>query len=167
MDLFPPPVCNDSIVGMIRILPKLVGTALLASLLVGCGDSGSGGFTSGTTISGTVRVTRSTVLRSKASAPSAAADLGGLTSAGAGVTVQLVRLNSQGQDPAVLATTTTDSSGGYSFAGANIPPPATTLAVQVAGQSSNMEALVIGAQVDITPASEAVFAKDIANSPKS
>ncbi len=149
---------------------KLITTAiaiLTTLIMAGCsggGSSGGGGGTgAGATISGKVRITSATPIIKKQLIP-AAADLGGLTSAGAGVEVDLVRLSNQGTVTAVLASTTTDSTGAYSFSGAGIPVPDSTLAVQVPGQSATMRALVTGDQVDISPASEAVIEKIISGS---
>jgi hypothetical protein len=150
---------------LMRILPKTFAAAVVTALLTACGGGDDGGsFSAGNTISGTLRVTTGTRLVVRLMNPSLAADIGGLTPAGSGVTVQLVRLDDQGQNPTVLATTTTDASGAYSFTGGSIPAPASNLAVQVVGQSSDMQALVTGSTVDISPASEAVFEEVTANS---
>jgi hypothetical protein len=143
---------------LMNALPKVVIAGIVVSLLSACGGSGGDdSFSGGNTITGTLRVTAGTQLATREIPRAATADIGGLAPAGAGVTVQLVRLDDQGQNPAVLASTTTDSAGAYSFTGGNVPAPASNLAVQVVGQSTDMQALVTGSQVDISPASEAVF----------
>lgn len=143
---------------LMSVLPKAAVAAVAAALLSACGG-GDGGSSlgAGNTITGTLRVTAGTTLATRLINPPVAADIGGLTPAGAGVQVQLVRLDNQGLNPTVIATTTTDASGAYSFTGGGIPAPASNLAVQVVGQSANMDALVTGSTVDISPASEAVF----------
>ena len=144
---------------------KIFSTAIALFLTLtvsGCSGSGHPDVGPTATVSGIVRIPSSVSAALQRVLPVFAADIGGLTPAGAGVTVQLVRLNNQGAVTSVLATTTTDSSGAYSFSGANIPAPDSTLAVRVVnGPATNMRALVSGNQVDISPASETVFRKVI------
>ncbi|MGE0370472.1 MAG: beta strand repeat-containing protein, partial [Gammaproteobacteria bacterium] len=71
-----------------------------------------------------------------------------------GATVQLVRLNSQGNVVTVIAATTSASDGSYTFN--DTPEPDSTLAVQVTGQSNTMRAIVTGSEANVSPASEAV-----------
>ncbi len=71
-----------------------------------------------------------------------------------GATVELVRLDSQGNVASVIATTTSAGNGSYSFN--NTPAPDSTLAVRVTGQSNTMRAIVTGVEIDVSPASEAV-----------
>ena len=92
--------------------------------------------------------------------PAAAADLNGIVPAPAGTTVELVRLNSFAEVSAILATTTTDSNGRYSFDLSNLGlSPEITLAVQVRNNSNVviLRAFVSSTGVDITPESETVF----------
>jgi len=143
---------------------KLFSTAialLIAITIAGC-SSGHKDIGPTTTVSGTVRIPNAVSVSMLRTLPIFAADIGGLTPAGAGVTVQLVQLSSVGSVVSVLATTTTDASGAYTFSGPTIPDPDATLEVRVVnGPATNMRALVSGNQVDITPASEAVFRKVI------
>lgn len=142
---------------------KIVKSAfacLVALILAGCASSDHNDFISNNTISGTVRVTSSTNLSTQLRVPAVAAAIGGLTPAGQGITVELVRLDNQGNVIEVIATTTTDLLGNYTFAGNNIPAPDSTLAVRVVnGPSTNMRALVSGNEVDISPASESLIEK--------
>ncbi|MBK9131666.1 MAG: tandem-95 repeat protein [Gammaproteobacteria bacterium] len=71
-----------------------------------------------------------------------------------GATVELVRLDSQGNVTSVIATTTSAGNGSYSFS--DTPAPDSTLAVRVTGQSNTMRAIVTGVEIDVSPASEAV-----------
>ena len=71
-----------------------------------------------------------------------------------GATVQLVRLDNQGNVVSVLASTTSAANGSYTFN--DTPAPDSTLAVRVTGQSATMRAIVTGSVVNISPASEAV-----------
>ncbi|MCC6302830.1 MAG: tandem-95 repeat protein [Gammaproteobacteria bacterium] len=71
-----------------------------------------------------------------------------------GATVQLVRLDGQGNMVSVIATTTSAANGSYSFN--DTPVPDSTLAVRVTGQSGTMRAIVTGAEINLSPASEAV-----------
>ncbi|MCC6207032.1 MAG: tandem-95 repeat protein [Gammaproteobacteria bacterium] len=71
-----------------------------------------------------------------------------------GATVQLVRLDDQGNVASVIATTTSAANGSYSFN--DTPAPDSTLAVRVTGQSNTMRAIVTGSEIDVSPASEAV-----------
>lgn len=72
----------------------------------------------------------------------------------AGATVQLVRLNEAGGVVEVLGSDVTDGSGAYLFD--PTPPPSSTLAVRVVGDSDTLRAIVTGPTVNISPASEAV-----------
>ena len=138
---------------------KLFSTAivlLMALIMAGCSSS-SNIVEPSPTISGTVRIPSAVTVAPQLAPSAIAADIGGLTPAGAGVTVELVRVNNQG-NTTVLAITTTDSSGAYSFSGPDIPTPNSDLAVLVVnGPGTNVRALVSGNQVDVSPASEVVY----------
>jgi len=91
--------------------------------------------------------------------PTAVADLTGISSAPNGTTVELVRLNvTASVDPgSVLATTTTNSSGRYSFNLSNLSgaTPDITLAVRLG--NAPLRSIVTGSVIDITPESELIF----------
>ncbi|HHH36780.1 MAG TPA: hypothetical protein ENK48_08160 [Gammaproteobacteria bacterium] len=72
----------------------------------------------------------------------------------ANTTVELVRLDSQGNVSAVLASTTSDASGNYSFT--TTEPPSSDLAVRLPGQPGTTRAIVTQTNTDITPVTEAV-----------
>jgi hypothetical protein len=74
----------------------------------------------------------------------------------ANATVELVRLDSAGNVVALLAQTTTDSTGTYTFT--NTPALAdSSLAVRVVGQIDTMRAFVTGRVVNISPVTEVVM----------
>ncbi len=72
----------------------------------------------------------------------------------ANATVELVRLDSQGNVIAVIATTTSDASGNYSFT--TTEPPSSDLAVRLPNEPAPTRAIVTQTSIDITPVSEAV-----------
>ncbi len=76
-------------------------------------------------------------------------------------TVELVRLNLTGSVDSVIATTTSNGSGAYSFNLTSLGvSPGTTLAVRVA--SGFLRAFVTGTDIDITVESETVFRRVVA-----
>ncbi len=72
----------------------------------------------------------------------------------ANATVELVRLDNQGNVIAVIATTTSDASGNYSFT--TNEPPSSDLAVRLPNEPAPTRAIVTQTNIDITPVSEAV-----------
>ena len=90
---------------------------------------------------------------------SAIADLVGVVTAPSGLLVELVSLNAEGVVDGIVATTTTDSSGQYSFNLSQLGmTPGTDLAVQVTLLSGeSLTAIVTSLDVDITLESETVY----------
>ena len=81
------------------------------------------------------------------------ADVTGLVPV-ANTTVELVRLDSQGNVAAVLDSTTSDASGNYSFVTSE--PPSSDLAVRLPAEANPTRAIVTETNIDVTPVSEAV-----------
>jgi hypothetical protein len=76
----------------------------------------------------------------------------GLTAVGAGVTVNLSEIDNTGtQVGQVIATTTTDVSGRFTLSPPADFQPASKYVVRVVGNTSSMDAFVIGTQVDVDP----------------
>lgn len=76
----------------------------------------------------------------------------GSTAVGAGVTVNLIEIDSAGaQVGSVLATATTNVSGGFTLDAPAGFQPASKYVVRVVGNTSSMDALVTGTQVDVDP----------------
>jgi len=85
--------------------------------------------------------------------PAAVADITGLQPVPY-AQVELVRLDNLGNVITTLQIVGSDASGVYTFNGT--PPPDSTLAVRVVGQTDVMRAIVTGPTVDISPISEVV-----------
>ncbi len=134
---------------------------LLLAILAGC--SGGGGGKNATNISGVVMMPAQQVASSRPPAlavrlgnlfiASASADVLGLVPV-ANTTVELVRLDSQGNVTAVIASTTSDGAGNYTFA--TTLAPSSDLAVRLPGEPTLTRAIVTQASTDITPATESV-----------
>jgi len=137
--------------------------------LSGCsssGDSGGGSsnFVSSGQISGTILLPAQQVTLRPASTllarlaniliPQTIADITGLVPV-ASVTVELVRLDSQGNVLSVLDTTTSDTSGVYTFI--TTLSPDSTLAVRLPNEPATTRAIVTDDTTDVSPVTEAVL----------
>jgi len=145
---------------MIAFLFSLVACGGGSSSLVGGGSSG------GEMLSGQVIVPNGMVATlDKPSIggkmldfvlPTAVANVIGVAPAPAGTVVELVRLNATGSVDSIIASTTTDGSGGYGFNLADLGvSPDITLAVQLTG--GFLTAIVTGTNIDITLESQVIF----------
>lgn len=153
-------------------------TAISSLLLTGCGGGGSGGSGdsggSGTNISGMASAPSGSVAQTSAASlfqiaasiiiSPAQAAITGLQPV-TGATVELIRVDNDGnQIGAVLATTSTSITGNYTLTlpqGVNL---AGDLVVRITGNGgAEMRAQVVAVSVDITPVSEFVLQKYIAN----
>ena len=154
----------------------LISTFVLS--LVACGGGGGGGdrsiaATPSSTLSGQVLVPNGMLASLETPSigeeiigfvlPSAMADLIGVSAAPNGTTVQLVRLNNTGGVDTVLAMTTINSSGRFTFNLSNLSgaTPDITLAVQLAdgllAGGQQLRSFVTSNVVDITLESEVIF----------
>ena len=141
----------------------LILSLLTALLLSGC-SSGGGGGNKASQISGIVLLpAQQTASRTGGSLwdrslgifiSKVYADVLGLAPV-ANATVELVRLDSQGNVISVLNTTTSDAAGAYSFT--TTLTPDSTLAVRLPNEPAPTRAIVTSASTDITPATEAVL----------
>jgi hypothetical protein len=145
----------------------IVANIFAAGLLAGCGGGGS---SSG----GSPVVPATVALSGSVSAPNAAisfnrptaldrmlaglfgkaayAVVPGSTPVGAGVTVNLIEIDSAGnQVGAVIATGVTDASGGYTLQAPAGFTPASKYVVRAVGSTASMDAFVTSAQIDIDP----------------
>jgi hypothetical protein len=76
----------------------------------------------------------------------------GSSAVGAGVTVNLIEIDSSGNQVGnVIATTTTNVSGGYTLAAPEGFQPASKYVVRVVGNTTTMDAIVTSTQVDVDP----------------
>ena len=141
---------------------------LLALLLVqyGCGGGGGGSdggsaSPSGVSVSGTVQapggviaLNRPATLRrlfARLLVSDAVADLPGVTIVGAGVTINLIRIDDNGNRVGVIATTTTDSSGNYTFTAPAGFTPAANYIVEAASSNLTLQSFVTGTTVNVDP----------------
>lgn len=158
------------------LIGSLATAGVVAAGLTACG----GGSTSSSTVSlsGTVSAPNGDIAfndstnfltrlaRLFVSEAMAIASSGTFTGVGAGVTVELIEIDSTGAKVgSTLASATTDSTGSYSLTAPSGFVPASKYVVRATGSSGTIDAIVTGTTVDVDPVTNVAKTLILASSP--
>ena len=154
---------------MKRHLCSLTVVILLSAFALaqyGCGGGGGGGgasasSSSGTAVNGSIQAPGGVIafdrpfslrrMLARFFVGDAAADNPGVAPVGAGVTVNLVQIDNNGNQVAILATTTTDASGNYTLTAPAGFTGGASYVVEAAGSSLTLRSFVTGTTVNVDP----------------